>query len=678
MKKLFTLFSLFGLLSQALLAQDPHVPQKITHWMLPEERLHLPEVLLSFQETAPPVAPVRNVAEFDYMQGVLIRYPFGIPMSLIKEMAKDVEVTTIVASISQQNTVISQYVSNGVDTSHCNFLIAPSDSYWTRDYGPWFVSDSANQIGIVDFPYNRPSRPNDDEIPNYVATMLGIPRYGMKLIHTGGNYMCDGMGVAASTVLVEDENPTLTEEQIKQKVHDYLGIDTYQIRPDPNNTYIDHIDCWGKFLAPDKILIRKVPPSHPQYDEIEAAATYWETQVCSYGYFYHVIRVNTPNDEPYTNSLILDNKVLLPRMNSSWDDSAIAVYQQAMPGYQVMNFTALGSAPWESTDALHCRTMGIADVGLLYIRHVPLTGDQPAQDNFQLQAEVIPCSDSAVYADSVLIWYRVDGGPFTVSHMIHTTGQDYSGMIPKQAPGSQVDYYLYAADKSGRHAMVRYIGPADPFSFHAVYTDITAIPDTLRFDTYEECQEGKVAMLHNYTASSIDLTYLEEEGIPQGGGCLWYVDPNPVTTYPFPIAAGDSLPVRVKVTFVTSLNPGGYAMDTLHFTTEFGNHRVIILVNDSLLIWGGINEHRQSLTAYCYPNPFAQSATVSYTISEKSHIRVSILDNIGKEIRVLADEEKGTGSYQVRFDAGNLPAGIYFYRVSSGETVITKKMIKIR
>lgn len=319
-----------------LFAQDnKDLPEKLTHWLTPNEMLRLHEIGLGFVETDPPAAPVRNLAEFDRMQGALIRYPFGIPMTVIKEMAEDVMLTTIVANAGQQNTVLQLYINNGVDTSHCNFLIAGTNSYWTRDYGPWFVSYHTDSVGIVDFPYNRP-RPLDDEIPKLVAGMLGIPWFGMKLVHTGGNYMTDGLGMSASTELVWEENPTLTHEQIAQKVHDYLGIDTYHVRPDPNGTYIDHIDCWAKYLAPDKILVMKVPSYHPRYAQIEAAAAYWAATPCPYGYNYKVYRVNTPNDQPYTNSLILNEKVLLPFVNSTWDDSARAVYQSAMPGYEVL------------------------------------------------------------------------------------------------------------------------------------------------------------------------------------------------------------------------------------------------------------------------------------------------------------------------------------------------------
>ncbi len=76
--------------------------KKLTHWMTPEELLRKDEIGKDFTPTPPPEAPVRNIAEFNQMQGVLIRYPFGISLSVIKEMAEDVMVTTVVTSQSQE------------------------------------------------------------------------------------------------------------------------------------------------------------------------------------------------------------------------------------------------------------------------------------------------------------------------------------------------------------------------------------------------------------------------------------------------------------------------------------------------------------------------------------------------------------------------------------------------
>ncbi len=90
----------------------------------------------TFFETDPPVGPIHNIAEFEPMEGVLVRSPFGIPYQLIAEMSQDAIVTTIVANTSEQKYVTSTYQSNGGYLDNCQFLIAPSDSYWTRGYGP--------------------------------------------------------------------------------------------------------------------------------------------------------------------------------------------------------------------------------------------------------------------------------------------------------------------------------------------------------------------------------------------------------------------------------------------------------------------------------------------------------------------------------------------------------------
>ena len=60
-------------------------------------------------------------------------------------------------------------------------------------------------------------------------------------------------------------------------------------------------------------------------------------------------------------SLILNNKVFVPIMNSSWDDDAISVYQEALPEHEILGFTGT----WQSTDALHCRVRGIPDTSYI-------------------------------------------------------------------------------------------------------------------------------------------------------------------------------------------------------------------------------------------------------------------------------------------------------------------------
>jgi agmatine/peptidylarginine deiminase len=679
MKKIFISLILFFLMASMAMAQD--TPQNnrpaLQHEMTPDELLRKSEIGRGFVETEPPFAPVRNVAEFDRMQGALVRYPFGIPISLIKEMAIDVTVTTIVASVAQKNTVINQYVSNGVDTSHCDFLIAPTDSYWTRDYGPWFESDSVDQIGIVDFPYNRP-RPNDDEIPKKVATMLGIPWFGMNITTAGGNYMTDGCGISAATDLVWVENSSQTHEQIAQKMNDYLGITNFQVVPDPNiSTTIDHIDCWGKFLTPDKMLIRKVLPSDPEYAALESAAAYWAGQTCSYGYNYKIFRVMTPQDQPYSNSVILNNKVLVPFMNSTWDDSAKAVYEAAMPGYQVIGFTGNPSTPWMSTDALHCRVMGIADIGLLHIKHIPVSGNQPCENDYVVEADIIASSHQPIINDSVIVHYQVNGGLYHSAVMLNTVASHYRGIIPKQPAGSVIKYYLTAADQSGRHASAPFIGAADPFTFQTIYTNLTPVPDTVWVN--EVSQGRQIIQLHNFTGSAISLNAVQQFGT----SAPWWVDSMSVAILPHLVNPGDSFAVRINMAFpIVSNFLIDYVIDSMRVTTAMGSFHVIIMVNKALLTSVSESSQDQEIGSN-YPNPFSSVTNIPLKINQRGLVNLEILDIRGARLKTLVSEVFEPGPATIQWDGtdayGNkLPAGIYLCRLISENRTQTKRLILVK
>ncbi|HEC81963.1 MAG TPA: hypothetical protein ENI42_06030, partial [Thermoplasmatales archaeon] len=375
--------------------------------------------------------------------------------------AEDVNVVTIVADASEQQYVETQYQSHGVNLDHCSFLIAPSNTYWTRDYGPWFIFDGNNEQAVIDFTYNRP-RPDDNAIPAAYAADQGLPIYTMPLVHTGGNYMTDGHGIAVSTDLVWSENSDYTHEEINQIIQDYLGITTYHVVPDALGEYIKHIDCWAKYLAPDEIMIIKTSPNHPHYNDIEAAVDYFSNQISCYGAPYRIKRVYVDVDEPYINSLILNNKVFVPITGSEWDDDALQAYEDAMPGYEILGFT--GS--WLSTDAMHCRAKGIPDRYMLYIEHMPLLGEQTFEENgFDIQAKIIPYSGANIITGSTRLYYKINEGSWQSIQMQPINSSYYHATVPPQPDGTKVSYYIHAEDESGRSENLPYIGAPGAFTF---------------------------------------------------------------------------------------------------------------------------------------------------------------------------------------------------------------------
>lgn len=79
-----------------------------------------------------------------------------------------------------------------------------------------------------------------------------------------------------------------------------------------------------------------------------------------------------------------------------------------------------------------------------------------------------------------------------------------------------------------------------------------------------------------------------------------------------------------------------------------------------------------------YPNPFNPSTTIKYQVPQNSFVSVNVYDVLGNEVRTLVREEKAAGSYELRFDAGNMPSGVYFYKIQAGNFTQTKKMILMK
>jgi photosystem II stability/assembly factor-like uncharacterized protein len=79
-----------------------------------------------------------------------------------------------------------------------------------------------------------------------------------------------------------------------------------------------------------------------------------------------------------------------------------------------------------------------------------------------------------------------------------------------------------------------------------------------------------------------------------------------------------------------------------------------------------------------YPNPFNPSTKISFDIPASLHVKLTVYDILGNEIRVLLNNDMNGGKYETQFEASELPSGTYFYRFEAGIFTQTKKMILIK
>ena len=521
MKKFF-LLTIFMMGIAAVNAQPIYNADGILlkHTMTAEEAELYRSVDVHTTPTAAPDGTIRPVAEYEPCEAVMVRYPFGIPFNLIREMAEDTKVITLVANNAERQTVINQYVAHDIDTSHCQYLIKTTDSYWTRDYGPWFIAIDNAEIAMYDFTYNRP-RYNDNAVNTALANFLDIDRYASNMQLTGGNYMNDGTSQAASTTLTYQENQNFTQQQIHQHFQDYLGITNYHFLDDPQDDYIAHIDCWAKFLGPDKVMVAQVPQSDPRYSQYEDVANYLGNITSAYGTPMRVYRVYMPgndyNPTPYTNSLILNKKVFVPLSGSQYDDEAITAYQQAMPGYEVFG---INYNSWENTDALHCRTHEIADREMLYIKHQPLFGEIDNDGAISFTAEIHSYGQHDIIADSVRVFIKSDDDQVYTPHVMTNNGNNIWSVDIAGLPADTIEYYIAASDVSGRTEYHPYIGGFDPHVF--VYAGSSSVLGDVNGDG--DVNVGDVAILVNHVVGIDTPEFVPENADINGDGIFNIVD----------------------------------------------------------------------------------------------------------------------------------------------------------
>ena len=666
MKKALSIFTLLLLMATAMQAQEEHPltpsqggkPDWARWHYLSEAEMYDTSRGMNFVETDPPTGEPRFVAEFEPMQGVMIRYPLGIPTSLVAQLSNNCMVYCIVSS-SQQGQAQSTFQSAGVNMSNVTFVNALTDSYWVRDYGPWYIFEDRHPA-IVDNIYNRP-RPNDDNMSGVFANFWNIPMYGMNLEHTGGNMMEDGRGHGVSDNLVYQENNYDTLN-VLNKMRDYLGIDPYHVTIDPQGDYIAHVDCWGKYLAPDKILSARLPESNPRYPYYEQVAEYFETTNCCWGYPYRVYRVDEPGGytlAPYTNSLILNKTVYVPMgSNSNYNQQALAVYQEAMPGYTIVGVNG-GSAGWENTDALHCRTRGVMDFDMLFVDHRDvLFGEQEWQESIPVVSKFIAYSGENLKQDSLLVYYSIDGGAYQVAHMTATGNPDeYVGYITGFEGGAEIDYYVFGADESGRRYTQPVFADLDPHHFtmeaHEPSGELIVTPDTLWFENMGEDREF---VIKNETADAVTI----QEIVPQGSAPLNIWEPS----FPLTLQAGQSVTVTVGLQYAPLKND--YLANDIQILTSLGERKVVAMVLDE---------------AYDMGLYISGAPAVELTVNEPQAIPYAVNGNYGTHtpIDITAVYENAEYGPYLELTHHDLPytldAGEYFEIIVRPATFIGKGQV---
>ncbi len=357
---------------EQLRKQDEANPGLPRHLTARERRQRQPDALsLPAPQAIPNYRFLRPQAEYERNDAILMRWgqfsavltSMIVPITTGDSRAR---VKLIVSGPNQQTTAANSLSNAGADLSRVDFLQAPSNSVWIRDYGPRFASANFRPI-IIDHDYDRP-RPQDNQVPAQVANALDLPIYELPLAQGGGNYHSFANGEAFITDHILRENPGVSREQMKQLFAAYQGVDltffgTLSVDPNGNtgggfSSWYDgtgHLDMWFLPIDDNTVVIGEYSPSEWNgipHEVTEDAVSVMEDRG------YQVIR--TPGWRAngthftYTNAVIVNDIVLTCAFNNSATENAQAqaAFEQAFPDRTIVPVNCSGIIG--ASGALHC------------------------------------------------------------------------------------------------------------------------------------------------------------------------------------------------------------------------------------------------------------------------------------------------------------------------------------
>ncbi|MBW6513197.1 MAG: T9SS type A sorting domain-containing protein [Candidatus Syntrophosphaera sp.] len=118
---------------------------------------------------------------------------------------------------------------------------------------------------------------------------------------------------------------------------------------------------------------------------------------------------------------------------------------------------------------------------------------------------------------------------------------------------------------------------------------------------------------------------------------------------------------------IISGDPNTVYVDNVYF------HSGIVDISDNISV------PNPSVLGNSYPNPFKPATTISYSIQKSAHVTLKIYDSRGRLVDTLVEGEMAANSYQQVWNAGNLPSGVYFYRLTVDDQAIdTKRMVLLK
>jgi agmatine deiminase len=253
----------------------------------------------------------------------------------------------------------------------------PTVDAWLRDSGPTFLAATAEApqpVAINDWQFNAwggkyPDLMADNDVPQYIAALLNIPRFEPGIILEGGSIDVNGRGSCLTTeqcLLNPNRNAHLQRSDLERYLHDYLGVKHViwlgqGIAGDDTDGHVDDI---ARFVNPTTVVcVLEEDPRDVNYAVLQDNYQRLQAATDQYGHALQIIPLPMPGPvglpsghlpASYANFYIANGIVLVPTYDHPNDQRALTILQHIFPDRRVLGI-ACEPLVW-GLGAIHCVT----------------------------------------------------------------------------------------------------------------------------------------------------------------------------------------------------------------------------------------------------------------------------------------------------------------------------------
>jgi agmatine deiminase len=279
---------------------------------------------------------------------------------LIRHLVQVEDVEINVWNAEMEAWVRGLLQKENVPMQRVHFHHFPAYEPWCRDHGPIFLTrdvDGKHERAIVDWDYNAwggkyPPFDLDDQVPQHVAKLRGVPLFSPGIIMEGGSIEVNGRGTVLTTeacLLNPNRNPHLTKSEIERYLRDYLGCTNVLWLGDGivGDDTDGHIDDLTRFVNPTTVVtIVEEDPADENYEILRENLKRLRTLRDQDGKPLRIVEIPTCGllehegqrlPASYANFYIANKIVLVPTYrHKKHDQLALEILQKEFPDRKVI------------------------------------------------------------------------------------------------------------------------------------------------------------------------------------------------------------------------------------------------------------------------------------------------------------------------------------------------------